>query len=149
MPFGTTPGTSSLPDLPLADCTGERSTLADLRCGAQLTFVSFGAGWCEPCRAEAPALQEASVELAAEGVVVAQVMFQDADARPATTQFCQSWRDELDLTIPVFIDPVENSTALFDVSGTPLNVIVDRDGRVLWSKAGRVDDVTGAITPYL
>jgi len=49
----------------------------------------------------------------------------------------------------VFIDPAGNSLALFDAAQTPLNVLVDREGHVLWSKTGKPDDLIAVLEPFL
>ncbi len=86
-------------------------------------------------------LEAAAAELADEGVVIVQILFEDADADPATSVFCQQWTDQFELTIPVFVDPLGRTTELFDQATTPLNVAVDRDGRVVWSAVGLVPDL--------
>jgi len=76
--------------------------------------------------------------LGAEGVAVVQVLFQDAQGQPATTLFCETWVQTFDLTLPVFVDPPGNSLVYFDQAVTPLNLIIDGRGRVLWSMVGSV-----------
>ena len=109
-PLGTDPsGGESFPDLELRSCDGSTVGLGDLRCQSAVTLLSIGAGWCEPCKAEASLLQDAAVKLADEDVSIVQVLFQDAASLPATTLFCQAWVDTYELSIPVLIDPVGTS----------------------------------------
>ncbi len=134
----------SFPDVDLSDCDGVRGTLAAVRCRNALTIVSIGAGWCAPCVQETPELQAAHQELAGEGIGVAQIVFQDAQAAPATTAYCKKWVDTFDLTFPVFVDPPGNTLEYFDSAVTPLNLMLDARGRVLWSEVGKVpEDLIG------
>ncbi|MBW2456569.1 MAG: TlpA family protein disulfide reductase [Deltaproteobacteria bacterium] len=149
-PFGIDPGAGeSVPDLEVTACDGTRVTLDELRCPASLTLLSVGAGWCQPCQEEAPMLEAAAAELGDEGVVIVQILFEDGDGDPATSLFCQQWTDAFDLTIPVYVDPLGQSTELFDQAATPLNVVVDREGRVLWSTTGLVPDLEDQLRQLL
>jgi cytochrome c biogenesis protein CcmG/thiol:disulfide interchange protein DsbE len=144
-PLGTEPALGhAFPDVPLTDCEGNRGTLREVRCENDLTIVSIGAGWCAPCLEETPDLQAAHEELRDEGIGVVQIVFQDGQAAPATTAYCKKWVETFALTLPVFVDPPGNTLAHFDSAVTPLNLMLDRDGRVLWSKLGKVpDDLIG------
>lgn len=144
-PLGTEPALGhSFPDVPLTDCEGNRGTLREVRCANDLTIVSIGAGWCKPCLEETPDLQAAYEALRQENIGVVQIVFQDGQAAPASTAYCKKWVETFALTFPVFVDPPANSVALFDSAATPLNVMLDQHGRVLWSELGKVpDDLIG------
>jgi thiol-disulfide isomerase/thioredoxin len=147
-PFGTEDG-ESFPDLELTACDGSKVSLDAVRCEHSITLVSVGAGWCEPCKEEAPELQAAAEALGDQGVGVVQVMFQDAGGLPATTLFCDNWTTQFGLTIPVFIDPVGNTLEFFEQAQTPLNFVIDRDGKVLWAMTGKPDDIQAVLTSLL
>lgn len=144
-PFGADPALGhSFPDVPLTDCEGNRGSLREVRCANDLTVVSIGAGWCQPCREETPDLQAAHEALKEEGIGVVQIVFQDGQAAPATTAYCKKWVETFALTLPVFVDPPGNTLAYFDAAATPLNLMLDRRGRVLWSALGTVpEDLIG------
>ncbi len=149
-PYGVDPEAGhSLPDLEVTACDSTRVTLDTVRCEATITLFSVAAGWCQPCQQEAVLLEEAAAELEDEGIAIVQILFEDAAALPATSLFCRQWRDQFELTIPVFADPLGRTTELFDETSTPLNVAVDRDGRVLWSATGLVEDVEGELRGLL
>jgi thiol-disulfide isomerase/thioredoxin len=149
-PFGVDPQAGHfVPDIEVTACDGTRTTLDSIRCPAPLTLLSVGAGWCQPCQEEAPMLEAAAVALAEEGVAIAQILFEDADGDPATSLFCQQWTDQFDLSIPVFVDPLGHTTELFDQATTPLNVVIDRDGRVVWSAVGLVPDLVDQLRSLL
>jgi len=136
-PFGADPAAGqSFPDLQVTRCDGTRLHLDELRCQHQLTLISIGAGWCQPCIAETPDLEAAKKELEADEIGVIQILFEDAQGQPATTLFCENWVNTFGLTLPVLIDPPGNTLDYFDQAVTPLNLIVDRRGKVLWSITG-------------
>jgi thiol-disulfide isomerase/thioredoxin len=150
-PFGTDPAAGhSFPDVQLTACDGKKQSFDAIRCEARLTLLSIGAGWCAPCKEETPDLQVVHDTLSADGVQVVQVMFEDAGASPATTLFCQSWVDSYELTIPVFVDPAGNTLDWFDEAVVPLNLAVDRDGKVLWALSGTIPpDLLGTLQGLL
>jgi thiol-disulfide isomerase/thioredoxin len=140
----------SFPDLEYTACDGTKVTLDTLRCTAQVTLVSIGAGWCQPCIDETPQLEAAHAELADEGIQIIQVLFQDAQSNPATTLFCKSWVTNFSLTLPVFVDPASQSLTYFDSTAAPANIAVDRDGKVLWAVTGIVpQDLVGTLRALL
>lgn len=139
----------SFPDLKLIGCDGSEVALDTSRCDHEITLFSVGAGWCPPCWEEAPELQAAAAALGDQGVGVVQILFQDESAQPPTTAFCQEWMAHFGLTIPVLIDPQSNVLNFFEEAETPLNVVVDRDGEVLWSQLGKPDDVQAVLTDLL
>lgn len=140
-PFGAEPDQGlSFPDVTLTDCEFEKVSFDELRCDAEITLLSIGAGWCEPCREETPQLQAIHESLQAQGVRVVQVLIEDSQTNPANTLFCSAWVDEFALTLPVFIDPVGATKEAFDNPVLPLNVVVDAEGRVLWSQTGIIPE---------
>ena len=150
-PFGIDPAHSdSFPDVQLTSCDGTKQKLDALRCQNKLTLLSIGAGWCAPCKEETPDLQVVNDALAKDGFGVVQVLFEDADANPASTLFCKTWVDAYSLTIPVFIDPAGNALKPAGTAAIPVNVALDHDGKVLWAKNGTVPaDLLGTMKGLL
>lgn len=150
-PFGAQPAAGdSFPDIEIASCAGDRTTLGTVRCAAAVTLVSIAAGWCGPCRKETTSLQAIRDEFAPQGVAVVQILYQDDKANPATSLFCQQWTQQYGLALPVYIDPPGNAVASFGNSAAfPLNLIVDRDGHVLWSAQGSVPDLRAVLKSFL
>ena len=149
-PLGTDPAAGqSFPDLAFNDCQGVEQSIKDMRCQSEILLLSVGAGWCMPCREETPDFQVAFEAHQAEGLGIVQVMFQDNASNPATTLFCENWEEEFSTTFPVLIDPVNITMGYFEQSEAPLNLVMDRDGKVLWSDVGKIDDVEALVTQYL
>jgi peroxiredoxin len=149
-PFGADAAAGeSVPDVKLYDCAGARIGLEELRCEQSLTWVSVGAGWCQPCTEEALDLEAAQAAYGDRGVRFVQVLFEDAASQPATTQFCGEWVESFGLTIDVLIDPALELVDLFDRTQTPLNLLIDRDGKVVWSQLGKPDDIGAVVESQL
>lgn len=146
-PLGADPAKGqSFPDVELTACDGTTTSTAALRCQSKVTLFAVGAGWCGPCNEETPELEEAYQELLDEEIGVVQVMVQDVMAKPATTQFCQTWADQFDLTMPVYIDPTGATLGTTDSGLMPLNVIVGRDGKALHTVIGaKLGDVVAKL----
>lgn len=150
-PFGTdvTNG-ESFPDVKLTACDGTSRQFEAIRCENAITLLSIGAGWCAPCQEETPQLEAAAAALVGKSVGIIQVLFEDGQSNPATTLFCDTWVTEFGLTIPVYVDPPGNTLAYFDAAAAPLNVVVDHEGKVLWSAVGVVpDDLEGLLLGLL
>lgn len=153
-PFGADPDFDvSFPDLAVTTCDGTELTLGEYRCQADATLYSIGAGWCAPCIVETPTLQEVYDETRGESISVVQIMFDGADASgdmpsTATQAFCQAWVDDVadnwstvdTLTLPVVIEPAKASLEQFEAAFAPLNLIVDRAGKVQWASMANIPD---------
>lgn len=151
-PFGTEVG-DSFPDVQLTSCDSTKVSLETVRCEADVTYLAVGASWCQPCQAEAPALEEAYQSLVVDqglSVAITQVLVQGTTPIPATTQDCANWDEAYDLSFPVYVDPVGNTQNNFECSSEfPLNAIVARDGKVLWCSGEAPDDIEAKIKEYL
>ncbi len=139
-PVGSSVG-EYFPDARVTSCDGDKVTLDSIRCNNELTWISVGAVWCGPCREEAPELQAAHERYSADGVAIVQILFQGPSSAPATTLDCSNWETQFALTLPVYADPLGDTVIGFDggLTQTPLNIVVDRDGQVIWSQTGALD----------
>lgn len=128
---------------PLSDITGqtldgEQLSTADF--DGQVLVLNVWASWCAPCRAEAPALQAVSEQLADD-----DVQFIGLNIRDQLTS-AQQFEGEHGITYPSLFDP-DSSTllqmppALYPAS-IPTTYVVDAQGRV----AVRILDTTTAST---
>ncbi|MDP1877864.1 MAG: TlpA disulfide reductase family protein [Actinomycetota bacterium] len=128
---------AALPPIAGPTLDGGMLDLADLR--GRVVVLNSWASWCEPCRAELPAL----VDLAADAdprkvAVVGLNVSDDSDAAAA-------FADSLGVTYPSIVDP--EGDILPTVPGVPpaslpSTVILDRDGRVAVRIIGEVDPAT-------
>ncbi len=119
---GETPAAPPL-ELPLLDGEGTVS-LASYR-GEKAVVLNFWASWCEPCKKEAPMLQEAWERHRDRGVVVLGVNAQDfeRDARRFVARY--------GLTYPVLHDGRGSSLGRFGLTGFPETWWVGRNGKLV------------------
>jgi thiol-disulfide isomerase/thioredoxin len=116
------------PAFRVPDLDGRNRTLDDLK-GA-ITFVNVWATWCEPCRAELPALQKLHDRLRESGA--ARVITLNTDL---STGLVGPFVAEHNYSFPVWL-----AQPLFDelrpMGGIPVNWIIDRDGVIRWENIG-------------
>lgn len=106
-------------------------TLSSLR--GKAVVVNFWASWCQPCKEEAPFLEEVWRKNRDRGLVVVGINAKDfrADARRFAKRF--------GLTFPLVYDGPGETTKPFGVTGFPETFVLDREGRVVEAFAGAVD----------
>ncbi len=115
------------PDLIAAtDIDGAPVTLAALR--GRPVWLTFGASWCAPCRAEAPDLEQAH---RAGLAVVAVYMTEDAAS-------VRAFAGRLGLTYTQVPDVDTRLAASYRVMGVPTHYLLDRDGVLRSVQAGAV-----------
>jgi cytochrome c biogenesis protein CcmG/thiol:disulfide interchange protein DsbE len=97
--------------------------LADYR--GKAVVLNFWASWCEPCKEEAPLLEEAWQRHRDDGLVVLGIDAQDfrTDAR--------RFVDRYGLTYPIAFDGNGASLGRFGTMGFPETWFVGRDGRLV------------------
>ncbi len=119
------------PDFSLPALDGRSISLADYR-GQQQVVVVFWASWCEPCRAEAPALSEFYRNYHKDGRNFELLAISiDTDASKAA-----AFRTQENLPFPVLLDTAGNAAALYHASAIPSLYVIDSSGKVIFAKAG-------------
>jgi cytochrome c biogenesis protein CcmG/thiol:disulfide interchange protein DsbE len=108
-------------------------TLSSSDLDGKVHVINFWASWCEPCRDEAPLLEQTWRDLRSKGVVVVGVDHQDA------AQFARQFAREHSMTYPLVRDPDDKLYQRYGATGVPESFFVGRDGRV-------VAHVPGAVT---
>jgi cytochrome c biogenesis protein CcmG/thiol:disulfide interchange protein DsbE len=105
--------------------------LSSLR--GRAVVVNFWASWCQPCKQEAPFLEEVWQADRDRGLVVLGLDAKDfrADARRFAERF--------GLTFPLVYDGPGALTSDYGVTGFPETFVVDRDGKVVAAFKGGVD----------
>jgi thiol-disulfide isomerase/thioredoxin len=102
-----------------------------------VVFLNLWATWCGPCRQEIPELQKLHNEYAAQGFKVVGVSL-DESGKDTVQQFVT----ENSMTYPVALDPEGKLANVFQTTGIPTSVLIDRSGKIVWKKYGliTVDD---------
>ena len=96
-------------------------------------WLTFGASWCQPCRAENPDIQAAYERYKERGLVVVQVyMTEDA----ATVS---SYAATVGLTYPRVPDPDTRLAAAYRIVGIPSHFFIDKAGVLRQLKIGTLD----------
>jgi peroxiredoxin len=117
------------PDFVLEDMRGNAVRMSNFR--GKVVFVNVWTTWCEPCRAEMPAMEVLYRRMPDDGFVMLAVSA-DADGREVVEPFVR----ELGLTFPVLLDPDGQVPGRYGVTGYPETFIVDRNGRVVAHEIG-------------
>ncbi len=138
-PYGSGQVGEKLEAFELEDCDGRKVRFADVLGAGQMTLMTVGAGWCQPCIEETKELEAAvHARFCGRGLRIVQVLFQDEQSRPATKFFCRQWRDRFGLRFPVVVDPLFTTERYLSAAQVPLNLLVDRDGVVRLRTTGEV-----------
>lgn len=120
-----------LPDLVLGCLgSGRQVNLAALR--GRPMVVNVWAQWCAPCRAEAPHLREFNA-LAGERVLVLGIDFSDPDQALA-----MEFASYAGWSHPHVTDPLKQTAGPLGLSGIPVTLFVDAQGRVVHRTVGAV-----------
>ena len=105
--------------------SGETLTTGDITLSSsKVSVINVWASWCAPCRAEAPLLQEFSIQYP-------QVQFAGVLTRDNISS-AKAFYDNFNLTYPTFID----DSILVDFKGSlipnaiPTTLIIDKQGKV-------------------
>jgi cytochrome c biogenesis protein CcmG/thiol:disulfide interchange protein DsbE len=121
------------PDAELAVLGSEGTgSIADYR--GRWVLVNFWASWCDPCRTEAPALEQFHRDHAADDFTVLGI-----DQRDLTGDALE-FVDEFDLTYPIYRDAEGEQADPFGMSGLPESFLVDPKGRIALIRRGPVDE---------
>lgn len=112
------------PDFELARLdTSEASSLADYR--GRVVLVNFWATWCKPCEDEMPAMERLYRELAPDGF---ELLALSVDKDPSEVAV---FRDRMGITFPILLDTDEAVSRLYQTTGYPESLLVDREGRLV------------------
>ena len=98
----------------------------------QPVWLTFGASWCQPCRAENPDIEATYRKFAGEIAVLQVYMSEDA----ATVE---DYATRVGLTYITVPDPSERLAAEYRILGIPSHFFVDADGTLQQIKIGSLD----------
>jgi peroxiredoxin len=116
------------PAFQLTSSTGKPVALADLK--GQVVLINFWASWCGPCRQEMPILDQLYRSYQAAGFTLVGV-----NVEPNATD-AQKFLKGTAVSFPILFDPNSAVSQLYQVSGMPSTVIVDREGKVRYVHHG-------------
>ena len=119
------------PDFLAQTVDGKVIKLSDLK--GSPVWLTFGASWCQPCRAENPDIQATALKHAGSGLVVVGVFISE-DA-PAVKDYA----DRVGLTYRKVADPGTKIASEYRILGIPSHFFIDKDGTLRQIKIGTLD----------
>jgi len=96
-------------------------------------WISFGATWCQPCRAENPDIQAAFETYRAQGLVIVQ-MYMNEDAAVVS-----DYAERVGLTYTKVPDPDGRLSIDYRILGIPSHFFVDPSGVLRQIRVGTLD----------
>jgi peroxiredoxin len=90
----------------------------------QVVMINFWATWCGPCRQEMPLLETIYKKYNKMGFTLLGVNV-EPDPKPA-----EDWLKATPVSFPILFDTKSEVSKMYEVSGMPSTVIVDRKGNV-------------------
>ncbi len=124
------------PSLSATTLVGAPTSLASLR--GQVVLVNLWATWCEPCRHELPELAMLHEREHGRGLTVIGLNVDRQRSREEIAEFVARRK----LPFPVWVDADDRAPTALQVATYPTNILLDRDGQVVWRRDGaiRADD---------
>jgi thiol-disulfide isomerase/thioredoxin len=125
---------------------GDELDIADYR--GKVVLINIWGSWCAPCRAEAPALQEAWKQLEPRGVQFVGINTKDDEAAAL------AFERNIPVTYPSLNDPDGELQLVFrktlPPTAIPSTIVLDRQGRVAARIVGagtftKFKDIVGAV----
>lgn len=110
------------PDFTLSARGGKPLSLTQYK--GQVVMLNFWASWCGPCKQEMPLLESIYKKYNKLGFTLIGVNV-EPDSKPADAVLAK-----LPVSFPIVYDPESKVSSLYDVSGMPTTVIIDRKGQV-------------------
>ncbi len=140
------PAAGTLPAFSLADPDGQVRRGEEW--AGRVRLLNFWATWCAPCREEIPLLIELQRKHGPAG-------FQVLGIAVDTSEAVRDYAAEMGIDYPLLVgegDAVALGAQLGnDIGALPYSVLVDRDGRIAWTRRGivREPDLDAVLLPLL
>lgn len=132
---------NTAPDFRLTRMDGSAVSLGDLRGGPAV--LVFWTAWCPACKEEAPHVNELAAKYGPRGVRVLGINIMDSEARAA------GGIKEFGIRYDVARDPDASVTRLYQVTGTPTIILLDRGGVVRYVGHALPEDFSARLDALL
>ena len=110
------------PQFTLSERGGNTLSLAQYK--GQVVMLNFWASWCGPCKTEMPLLENIYRKYNKMGFTLIGVNV-EPDSKDA-----DAWLKQTPVSFPVIYDKDSKVSQLYEVSGMPSTVIIDRKGNI-------------------
>jgi thiol-disulfide isomerase/thioredoxin len=121
-------GSGPAADFKLDSRGGRQLGLRDLK--GQVVMINFWATWCGPCRQEMPLLEQMYKKYKPMGFTMVGINVEE-DSSGA-----EGWLKQTPVTFPILFDRENRVSKLYNVSGMPSSVLIDRKGIVRYLHRG-------------
>jgi peroxiredoxin len=121
------PAVAAAPSGPAPQFTLPSKAGSDVSLGqykGQIVMINFWASWCVPCRQEMPMLEDIYKKYNKLGFTLIGVNV-EPDSKAA-----DDWLKQTPVSFPVLYDKESKVSKMYNVSGMPTTVIIDRKGNV-------------------
>jgi thiol-disulfide isomerase/thioredoxin len=122
LPVLAASSSSPAPQFALGARGGSQVNLAQYK--GQVVMINFWASWCGPCRQEMPLLENIYKKYNKVGFTLLGVNV-EPDSKAA-----DDWLKQTPVSFPILYDKDSKVSKMYDVSGMPSTVIIDRKGNV-------------------
>ncbi|MFD1769577.1 TlpA family protein disulfide reductase [Sphingobacterium suaedae] len=119
-----------VPDFSVETKTGDKIEIKSLR--GKVVLLNFFATWCPPCRQELPRLQREIWEKWGKREDFAVCVLAREEGWDKLDPFIKS----TGYTFPIYPDLKRGVFGLFAESQIPRNILIDRDGKVIYQSIG-------------
>jgi peroxiredoxin len=119
------------PDFAATTVDGTAVRLSDF--AGSPVWLTFGASWCQPCRAENPDIKATAEKYAADGLVVLAVFISEDDAA------VRDYADRVGLGYVKVADPATAIASQYRILGIPTHYFIDRSGVLRSMRIGSLD----------
>jgi thiol-disulfide isomerase/thioredoxin len=120
---------AKVPDFELTFLDGSKKKVSELP--HKLMLVNFWATWCDACIEEMPSMVSLRNKYSAKGFEILAVNVDDhpEEAVPPMVK-------SMGIPFPIFKDPENALSDLFDVHAIPLSVMINQDRKILMIESG-------------
>ena len=125
----------------LSDLDGNAVTSSDRRFDGKVVYVTIWGTWCPPCRTEIPTFNKLQDRYGDDGLVIVGIAFERGSNVDSRRRKLRKFSEKYDINYLVLDggDTSQFEAALpmmRDVGGFPVEMLIDRSGRVVECRNG-------------